>query len=272
VLSERVVLITGSSAGIGRSTAELFAASGWHVAATLRQLSTAPPFVDSSGRIKTFALDVTDKASIDRAVSEILAAYGRIDALVNNAGYGLVGPFESIDEAQIRRQFETNVFGLMNVTRAVLPHMRERRSGTVINVASIGGRLTFPFYSVYHATKWAVDGFSEALNYELQEFNVRVKIIEPGPIKTEFYGRSEDQPNDASLGAYATTFKRVYARMKEAGLSAPGPHIVAEAIMKAATDGSGTLRYTPNAGALLAFRHVVGPRLYMAGVRRILGA
>jgi NAD(P)-dependent dehydrogenase (short-subunit alcohol dehydrogenase family) len=270
--TERVVVVTGSSAGIGKSTVELFAASGWTVAATLRTPASAPAFADPSRRIRTYALDVTDQASIGRAIGEILAAHGRIDVLVNNAGYGLVGPFEAIEQSQIRRQFETNVFGLMNVTRAVLPHMRERRAGTVVNIASVGGRLTFPYYSVYHATKWAVDGFSEALNYELAEFGVRVKIIEPGPIKTEFYGRSEDQPSDAALGAYAATFKRVYARMRKTGLDAPGPHIVAEAVMKAATDAAGPMRYTPNSGAMLAFRHLVGPRLYMAGVRRILGA
>jgi NAD(P)-dependent dehydrogenase (short-subunit alcohol dehydrogenase family) len=269
-MNGKVVLITGSSAGIGKSTAELFAASGWRVAATLRKPQDAPTFTDPAGRIKTFALDVTDQASITRAVSDITAAYGQIDAVVNNAGYGLVGPFEAIDDAQIRRQFETNVFGLMNVTRSVLPHMRERRSGVIINVASVGGRLTFPYYSLYHSTKWAVEGFSESLAYELSEFNIRVKIIEPGPIKTDFYGRSEDQPSAAALGAYATTFQRVYARMKKSGTSAPGPHVVAEAILKAATDTSTTMRYTPNGGAMLAFRQIAGPGVYMSTMRRML--
>jgi NAD(P)-dependent dehydrogenase (short-subunit alcohol dehydrogenase family) len=269
---DRVVLVTGSSSGIGKSTVELFAASGWAVAASLRHPDLTPTFVDQHGCIKTFALDVCDQKSIEKAVADVIAAYGRIDVLVNNAGYGLVGPFEVMDDAQIRRQFETNVFGLMNVTRAVLPHMRMRRAGTIINIASIGGRLTFPYYSVYHATKWAVEGFSEALNYELQEFGIRVKIIEPGPINTDFYGRSEVQPDSTRLGAYSTAFNRVYARMKKVGGNAPGPHIVAEAVMRAATDANGPMRYTPNGGAMLGFRYVVGSRLYMAGVRRVLGA
>jgi NAD(P)-dependent dehydrogenase (short-subunit alcohol dehydrogenase family) len=269
-MTEKTVLITGSSAGIGRSTAELFAASGWRVAATLRKPQDAPVFADPNKRIQTFALDVTEPTSIAAAIADVTAAFGRIDVLVNNAGYGLVGPFEAISDAQIRRQFETNVFGLMNVTRAVLPHMRERKSGVIVNVASVGGRLTFPFYSLYHATKWAVDGFSESLTYELAEFNIHVKIIEPGPIKTEFYSRSMDEPDDAALGVYAKTFKRVSARMKASGMRAPGPHIVAEAILRAATDTSGSLRYTPNGGAMLTFRHLAGPQLYMSAMRRIL--
>ena len=269
-MTGKVVLITGSSAGIGRSTAELFAASGWQVAATLRKPQDAPKFADANGRIKTFALDVTDPASITRAIGDVIAAFGQIDAVVNNAGYGLVGPFEAIDDAQIRRQFETNVFGLMNVTRAVLPHMRERRAGVIINVASVGGRLTFPYYSLYHATKWAVEGFSESLAYELSEFNIRVKIIEPGPIKTDFYSRSMDEPTPANLGSYATTFQRVNARMKKSGNGAPGPHVVAEAILKAATDTSNTMRYAPNGGAMLAFRRIAGPSVYMSTMRRML--
>ena len=266
----RTVLITGASSGIGKAAAEAFAAAGWRVAATMRNPQAGVAFHDSNRRITVFKLDVTQPASIAAAVVDVLAAFGRIDVLVNNAGYGLVGPFEASDEAQIRRQFETNVFGLMTMTRAVLPHMRERRAGHIVNVASIGGRLTFPFYSVYHATKWAVDGFSESLVSELREFGIHVKIVEPGPIRTEFYGRSEEQPPPERLGPYATTFQRVYARMQSFGASAPGPEIVARAIVRAASDTSYRLRFMPNAALLLAVRRILGPALYLSAVRDVL--
>jgi NAD(P)-dependent dehydrogenase (short-subunit alcohol dehydrogenase family) len=240
------------------------------VAATMRKPEGFAGFQDPDKRISIFKLDVTDAASIERAVKEVLVAFGHLDVLVNNAGYGLVGPFEAMEDQQIRRQFETNVFGLMAMTRAVLPQMRARRQGHIVNVASVGGRLTFPFYSIYHATKWAVEGFSESLVSELREFGVHVKIIEPGPIRTEFYERSEDQPPAERLGAYATTFQRVYARMRRFGARAPGPEVVAAAILEAATDTSYQLRYMPNGRLILAARRIFGPSLYLRRSRRLL--
>ncbi len=266
----KTVLITGASAGIGKAAAEAFAAAGWQVAATMRNPKAFTGFSDPERRITIFTLDVTDAASVVTAVNDVIAAFGHLDCLVNNAGYGLVGPFEAVDDAQIRRQFETNVFGLMAMTRAVLPHMRERRCGHIVNIASVGGRLTFPYYSVYHATKWAVEGFSELLTSELKEFDIHVKIIEPGPIKTEFYGRSEDRPATARLGAYAATFERVHARMRKIGTRAVGPQIVAKAIVAAASDTSYKLRYMPNGALILAARRFFGPTLYLRGVRRVL--
>lgn len=269
--SPGTVLITGASAGIGKATVARFVAAGWSVAATMRTPEgfAAPP---GPGRAKATALDVTDAASIARAVAAIEADHGRIDCLVNNAGYGLVGPFEAIDEAQIRRQFETNVFGLMAVTRAVLPGMRARRSGRIVNVASVGGRVTFPYYSCYHATKWAVEGFSESLAFELKPFGIGVKIIEPGPIKTAFYDRSEDQPAADKLGAYADHFRAIYPRMRKAGMSAPGPEVVAEAIWQAATENRWRLRLSPNGSMMLAARRFFGDTLYHRGTRRVLRA
>jgi NAD(P)-dependent dehydrogenase (short-subunit alcohol dehydrogenase family) len=266
----KVVLVTGASQGIGRATAERFAAAGWSVAATMRRPGEAPHGA-TSDRIRTVALDVTDQQSVADAIVQVISAFGQIDALVNNAGYGLVGPFEVIDEAQVRRQFETNVFGLMAVTRAVLPHMRARRSGVIVNVSSMGGRVAFPFYSVYHATKWAVGGFSESLAYELRPYGIAVKIIEPGAIKTEFYGRSEEQPAGIAESDYSDDFARIYRRMTRATRHAPGPELVAEAIFAAATDGSGRMRYLPNARAILAARAVLPDRLFRRGVRRLLG-
>jgi len=267
----RVVLVTGASSGIGHATAERFAAAGWRVAATMRDPTRAPVFAATPGRIDTFALDVTRPESIAAAITAVERDLGPIDVLVNNAGYGTVGPFESVEPAEVQRQFATNVFGLMDVTRAVLPGMRARQKGLIVNVASVGGRITFPYYSLYHATKWAVEGFSESLRFELRPLGIGVKIVEPGPIRTEFYGRSETRPPSAQLGEYENHFKRVYARMQRAGRRAPGPGIVAEAIYAAATDGSARIRYSPNATMLLALRRIFGDRLFTRGVRRALG-
>jgi NAD(P)-dependent dehydrogenase (short-subunit alcohol dehydrogenase family) len=267
----RTVLITGAGSGIGRATAKLFVANAWNVAASMR----APERSDlaaKSTRLRLLRLDVTDPASIEAAIGEAIRVFGAIDVLVNNAGYALVGPFEAMSEAQVRRQLETNVLGLMSVTRAILPHMRQRKSGTIVNVASVGGRLTFPLYSVYNASKWAVDGFSEALSFELAEHGIAVKIIEPGPIKTDFYGRSQDLARREGLTAYDRFVARVMPVIQRAGATAPGPEIVAESIWAAATDGSDRLRYAPNGMAMLAARRMLPDRLYRAAIRIGLGA
>ncbi len=182
--------------------------------------------------IVALPLDVTDIPSIRAAIDETIGRFGAIDALVNNAGYGLVGAFEATTSEQVERQMATNVTGLMNVTRAVLPHFRQRRAGVLVNVASMGGRLTFPFYSVYHASKWAVEGFSESLSYELQPFGVRVKIIEPGPIKTDFYDRSQDVAKQEGLTAYDGLLAKALPVMQQAGATAPGGEVVARTILR----------------------------------------
>ena len=224
---------------------------------------------DWTSQTNTIALrlDVTDPASIRAALAASIAKFGGVDAVVNNAGYGLVGPFEASTAAQVERQLATNVTGLMNVCREIIPHFRERRAGTIINVASMGGRVTFPLYSVYHASKWAVEGFSEALVYELSPFDIRVKIIEPGPIKTDFYGRSMDVMTRPGLTAYDEFVDKAMPVMQQAGATAPGPELVAKAIWRAATDRSGRLRYPVNSRAILWARHLLGTRLFMAIVR-----
>lgn len=240
---KKTVFITGSSSGIGRAAALRFQREGWNVVATMRspekehELNTLP-------HVLCPALDVHDPASIDAAVAEALRVFGRIDALVNNAGYGLIGAFETFSPEQIERQFATNVFGLMHVTRAVLPHMRARKTGHIINVASFAGRSIFPFYSVYHASKWAVEGFSDSLSYEAACFGVRVKIIEPGTIRTAFWGRSTDRENASGIRAYDDFGKPVLELIDTAAATISArPEHVAEAIFKAAEDDSTRLRY-----------------------------
>lgn len=241
------VLITGTSSGIGKASAKHFASHGWNVAATMRspdkesELNTLP-------NVKLYKLDVTDGSTIDAAFAAAIADFGRIDVLVNNAGFGVDGVFEAMSDDVIRNQFETNVFGLMRATRAMIPIMRKQGGGTIIQVASMGGRLSFPLFSIYHGTKWAVEGFTESLQYELRPFNIKVRLIEPGAINTEFYGASR-----VMVGGNLTEYKEIVDK-GEAVSQAPkhnavSPAVVAEAIEKAAVHGGWKLRFPVGAPA-----------------------
>lgn len=258
----KVVLITGASTGIGKDAALYFHRQGWKVAASMRTPSKVD-WAPGDDRFLTVALDVTDTASIEQAMSTVLQRFGAVDVLINNAGYGLVGPFEGTSVEQVRRQFDTNVFGLMNVTRAILPHFRERREGVIINVSSVGGRVTFPLYSCYHSTKWAVEGFSESLQFELKPFNIRVKLVEPGAIKTEFYDRSQDR---VEAPAYQPFYDHTLERLQKAGEKAPGPEIVSRTLWQAATDNSWKMRYPVNSSDVLWLRRLIPEGLFRAFV------
>ena len=216
------------------------------------------PDLQGIERLVCLQLDVTEPVTIEAAITQAIAEFGGIDVVVNNAGYALMGPFEACALDQIRRQFDTNVFGLMAVSQAILPHFRARKSGTLINISSMGGRLTFPLYSLYHSTKWAVEGFSESLQYELAPLNIRVKIVEPGPIKTDFYERSADR-NLKLDPDYQGFYDHVMPKMDQAGSTGSPPEAVAEVIFKAATDQSDRLRYTAgkSVGVLLALRKLL---------------
>ena len=264
----KTVLITGASTGIGLATAKLFQQRGWNVVATMRSPEKASDLMILNNTL-CLRLDVTDSDSIAQAVTAALEKFSTIDVLINNAGYALLGVFEACTPEQIERQFATNVFGLMTVTRAVLPHFREQRSGTIINIASIGGKMAFPLYSLYHSTKWAVEGFSESLQYELEPFNIRVRVIEPGPIKTDFYGRSTDPATRPGLTAYDEFAAKVTAKLKQAGNNGSPPEVTAQVIYQAAVDPSQRLRYPAggNAGLLLLLRKLLPDRMFSTIVR-----
>lgn len=268
---KNTVLITGTSSGIGRATVKYFSARGWNVAATMRTPSKETE-LQQLPNVKLYALDVTDESSIAQAINAAITDFGGIDVLVNNAGYGAIGIFEAATPQQIQRQFETNVFGVMNVTRAILPHFRSKKNGTIVNVTSMGGLITFPIYSVYHGTKWAVEGWAEALAFELRPFNIKVKNVEPGAIKTDFYDRSQDLFSKEGLTAYdnyqAVTFKNSQA----AGANAPGPEVVAKTIFKAASSTGFKLRYPAGmqAKAILILRRTVPLSWYRSLVRAIV--
>lgn len=220
--------------------------------------------------VECIRLDVTEPDSIRSAINKTLELFGRIDAVVNNAGFAVVGPFEAATQEQIERQMQTNVYGLMNVCREILPYFREQKRGTIVNVASMGGRLTFPLYSIYHASKWAVEGFSESLQYEVRDFNIKIKIIEPGPIKTDFYERSMSISKKEGLTAYDRFVAQALPNMQKAGETGPDGLVVARVIYDAATDGSWKLRYPVNSRAVLTLRRLLPDALFLPLIRRVV--
>jgi NAD(P)-dependent dehydrogenase (short-subunit alcohol dehydrogenase family) len=261
----KTVLITGASSGIGKATALYFSDRGWNVAATMRSPEKATGWPSRDG-LALLRLDVTDAESIHKALADTLTRFGAIAAVVNNAGYGLVGPFEGATPEQIERQVGTNLVGVMNVVREILPIFRRQGSGVIANVSSVGGRVTFPLYSLYHATKWGLEGFSEALQFELKPLNIRVKIIEPGPIKTDFYDRSMDLTSKPGLTAYDNYVARAMPALQKANETARGPEVVARVIYKAVTDGSWKLRYSANGALFLALRRLFPESIFRAVV------
>ena len=237
-----VVLVTGASSGIGQAVAILFSERGWRVAATMRNPSDGTELASRDG-IMVLPLDVTHPASINAAVEAAVERFGRIDVVINNAGYGLFGPFETATGEQISRQFATNVDGVFNVTRAVLPTMRSQGSGTIINVASLGGLIALPLFSLYNATKFAVVGFTESLSFELAPHGIRAKVIAPGGVATDFTGRSLARTFADDKNAYGSTLSKVTAAMTARRDNYSSPATIAEVIFKAATDGTDRVLY-----------------------------
>ncbi|MGK0365793.1 MAG: NADP-dependent 3-hydroxy acid dehydrogenase YdfG [Saprospiraceae bacterium] len=244
----KTILITGASSGIGKATAQLFQAKGWNVIATMRTPEKEEELTQLDN-ILVARLDVLDLASIDNTIKAGIEKFGKIDVLVNNAGYGAYGPLEAFKRESIVRQFNTNVIGLMDVTRAMLPHFRQNKDGVIINVSSIGGKITFPLGALYHGTKFAVEGISEALRFEMESIGVKVKLVEPGMIATDFGGRSFDFQNDESMVEYQPVVGAVFKGFQAAGSNASPASLVAEVIHTAATDGKSTLRYRAGADA-----------------------
>ncbi len=245
---KKTVLITGASSGFGRATSLYFASQGWNVVATMRDTSKAGE-LDYSGDILIVKLDVQDDATIDSAISAGIERFGRIDVVVNNAGYGLFAIFECAQRNAIQQQFDVNVFGVMDVTRAVLPHFRTNNAGIIINVSSGAGVVGFPMASIYNASKFALEGFSESLRYELASLGIKVKIVEPGGAgKTNFMARmGEESAGLQVIGDYLPFLERIgkfYGGMAQASDPDAIEKVVA-AIYEAANDNSDQLRYTP---------------------------
>jgi NAD(P)-dependent dehydrogenase (short-subunit alcohol dehydrogenase family) len=270
----RAVLVTGCSSGIGRATAERLAGAGWRVYATARRAETLADLAERGCR--TLALDVTDEDSMRAAVAAVEEAEGAVGVLVNNAGYSQSGAIEGVPLDQVRTQFETNVFGLLRMCQLVLPGMRRQRWGRIVNLSSIGGRMTFPGGGAYHATKHAVEALSDAMRFELRGFGIAVVVIEPGLIKTRFGDTAAgsigpDAPADdpyadfnsavgaATVGAYEGPLARLGG----------GPETVARAIERAISAKRPRTRYkvTPSAHLAVAQRRLLSDRAWDAFLR-----
>jgi NAD(P)-dependent dehydrogenase (short-subunit alcohol dehydrogenase family) len=188
--NQKTIFITGSPSGLGRATAKLFASKGWKVIATMRNPDKETELNELDG-VVLLPLDVTAAEQIKDAVEKAVAM-GGVDVVFNNAGYGMAGPLEGLTDEQIVRMVDTNMMGAIRTTRAFIPYFRERRAGLFINTTSIGGLITVPFNSMYHATKWALEGWSESMAFELKQFGIGLKTVEPGGMKTDFFTRSFD--------------------------------------------------------------------------------
>jgi NAD(P)-dependent dehydrogenase (short-subunit alcohol dehydrogenase family) len=271
-LKKKTVLITGCSSGIGYSTAKLFASNGWQVVATMRDPSKADG-LSALSNVSIVRLDVTDTASIESAVSQALSEHAQINVVVNNAGFGAFGPFETASPALVDRLLATNLTGVFNVIREVLPAMRMQRQGTIINVASVGGLTTMPLNSIYHATKYAIVGFTESLIYELAPFGIQAKIIVPGGVDTNFSGRSLNLTFHGDGHAYAEEVARVTEAFRARASAYSHPDDIAKVIFTAATDDSRKVKYVvgADAEALLASRAKSSDEEYVAMMAQRFG-
>ena len=246
---QKVAIVTGSSSGIGYETALLLARNGFRTYATMRNLKKAKDISDIAKReqlqLHTIELDVTNEKSVNKAIKNIKSDAGRIDVLVNNAGYGLTGSLEDLSMNEIKEQYETNVFGLIRVTQAVLPTMREQKSGIIVNLSSIGGKMAMPLSSPYIGTKFAVEGLSESIAYDLEPFGIKVVIIEPGAIKTNFgTGMVVAEKNLNPSSPYFKGMQQLQGTLNSLIQNGSLPSKVAEVILNAITTPNPNLRYT----------------------------
>jgi NAD(P)-dependent dehydrogenase (short-subunit alcohol dehydrogenase family) len=246
--NNKVAIVTGSSTGIGYETSLILARNGFLTYATMRNLNKSENIKSVATKenlpIRIKHLDVTDDVSVTNAIQSISSEAGRIDILVNNAGYGLNGAFEDLGMDEIKAQYETNVFGLIRTTQAVLPIMRRQRSGTIINISSGAGRFGFPTGSAYVSTKFAVEGLSESMSYELEPFGIKVAIVEPGVIRTNFgdgviVAKKSQDPNSP----YSPMMQRSAAGFEKMMKNASSPEVVAKVVLNATRDENPSLRY-----------------------------
>ncbi|MEI2774423.1 MAG: oxidoreductase [Tetrasphaera sp.] len=270
--SRNPVLITGCSSGIGRAAADLLVKAGYTVYATARRPETLADLAAAGAH--TLALDVTDEESMTAAVRAVEDTHGHVATLVNNAGYGVYGPIEEVGLDEVRRMFETNVFGLARMTQLVLPGMRAAGAGLIINIGSMGGRVAFPVGGYYHATKYAVEAMSDALRAEVGSFGIDVALVEPGPIRTSF---EETINSSAAVGNPDSPYADLVAKVQDVNsgaydskLLAADAGAVADVILKAVESSKPRTRYlvTATARGLVHARRLGGDTVWDAIVRR----
>ncbi len=266
---KNTVMITGCSSGIGKETAIYFHDRGWNVAATMRH-PEKEQVLPSYTNMRCIQLDVTDAASIKNAIDQAYGVFNKVDVLVNCAGYTLVGPFEAATAAQIQALFDVNVFGVMNVTREILPYFRKAGRGTIINISSLGGRVGVPLSSFYASAKWSLEGYSESVRFELNSLGIKVKIVEPGAIDTNFAAnailvRKSDVPS------YERTLDGRLAKYEARRNLLSDPVVVAKVIYKAATDNNTKLRYLAGRDAKLfwALKSILPFGMFSALLKKI---
>lgn len=262
-MERQVVLVTGASSGIGMETARLLAGKGFTVYGAARRLDRMEALKEHG--VKPLAMDVTDDASMVTGVEAILSSEKRIDVLVNNAGYGSYGALEDVPIAEARRQFEVNVFGMARLTQLVLPQMRAQKSGRIINISSVGGRISEPAGAWYHATKFAVEGLSDCLRMELRQFHIDVVVIQPGSIKTEWNTISRENLMKVSGDtAYKDLVRKHVKMMARADVMGSGPVVIARVIARAVLARKPKTRYAAGMGAkpILFFRKILPDRAF----------
>lgn len=244
----KVAVVTGSSSGIGYETSLALAREGFLTYATMRNLEKGNGIKSDSDKenlpLKIIQLDVTDDVSVSKAVQSIISDSGRIDILVNNAGYGLVGAFEDLSLDEIKQQYETNFFGVVRVTQAVLPIMRKQKSGKIINISSGAGRFGYPGGSAYVSTKFAIEGLSESLSYELDPFGIKVILVEPGVIRTNFgNGMVVAKKSQDPASAYVSMSRKMNEVLGQLMQNGSPPSLVANLVLQAAKSDNPSLRY-----------------------------
>lgn len=270
--TKNTVLITGCSSGFGLATAAHFLARDWNVVATMR--SPKPELFTASERLLVTALDVTQPASIASAIAGGIARFGGIDVIVNNAGIGMFGAHEVVTDEVIQQVFATNTFGVMAVNRAIIPHLRERGAGTIINVTSSVGIAPMPLVAAYTASKYAIEGFSQSLAYELGIFGVRVKIVQPGLAPTtSFAANSGHRASNTITPAYMDYAGRYMQSMQQYATAYTSADDVAAAVYLAATDGEGKLRYPAGADSVMLaeLRRSLPEDEFIARIRAMTG-
>ena len=270
----KTIFITGASSGLGKATAKLFQSNGWNVAATMRNPQNETE-LNQLDKVKLYALDVTNPAQIKDAMKNAVADFSKIDVLLNNAGYGLAGVLEAISDEQITKQLNTNLLGVIRATQNILPHFRQNKEGLIITITSIGGLIAFPLFSLYHATKWALEGWSESLWFEMQAIGVGVKTVSPGGIKTDFAGRSLDMASNPELIEYQDLMNKTLAFFGDPERQKGGSTAeqIAEVVFEAATDGKNQLRYLAGDDAKKMYRQrqAVGDQSFMHGMQQMIG-
>lgn len=264
-MSQQSIFITGSSTGLGKAAAKLFAARGWRVIATMRRPEHDSELAATAG-ITVLPLDVTRPEQL-QATAQRALELGPVDVVFNNAGYGLAGPLEGATDDQIVREIDTNLLGVIRTTQAFLPYFRERRKGLFITTTSIGGLATLPFNSVYHATKWALEGWSESMAFELSKFGIGIKTVSPGRIDTDFMSRSLVLAQHPAYDALVARMISAYTSPERAAGGSTAEQI-AEVVYEAATDGKDQLRYVAGADAkaLYAQRLAVGDEAFRKAI------